>query len=193
MEEFEKIKIDYYGRHPNNFLAGETHGSDISYHLPTLEKFAAECSHVTEFGMRDGFSTVAFLAGCKGQVVSYDIQPTPMSRHLADIQIPCSWRFTQADTGSPDLEIEETDFLFFDTLHTYEHLKKELRHARKARKLLGFHDTYACGEFDLSGPNPRARGILPAIEEFLSQHPGYRTAHRTDANNGLWVLERVTS
>lgn len=191
MEEFIRLKADYYGRTPNDFLGGIREGSDIVTHLPVLEKYARECSHITEFGLRCGHSTVAFLSGCQGIVHSYDIDATPISRYLTNIQLPCLWKFHREDTGSPNLVVEETDLLFFDTLHTYDHLKKELVHAHKARKYLAFHDTYACGEFDRSGVNPQARGILPAIQEFLRDNPLYETSHRTERNNGLWILRRL--
>ena len=49
--------------------------SDISAHLPLLEYLASKCSHVTEFGTRDGFSTCAFMSGLQknqGKLVSFD-------------------------------------------------------------------------------------------------------------------------
>jgi hypothetical protein len=178
---------------PNELATQSLVFSDIVLHLPVLEYYASLCEHVTEFGVREGSSTVALIAGCKGVVHSYDINNSPARHFLEAMELPCKWYFHQADTGDKTLDIEVTDMLFVDTLHTYEHVKKELAiHGRKARKYLAFHDTFTCGKFDISGDNPSAVGILPAIEEFLSQYPDeYRTVYRTDRNNGLWVLERV--
>ena len=36
--------------------------SDINEHLPTLRKYAEECDHITEMGVRWIVSTYAFLA-----------------------------------------------------------------------------------------------------------------------------------
>lgn len=169
-------------------------GSDIVLHLPVIEYYASLCEHCTEFGVREGHSTVALIAGCKGDVVSYDIEHSPVVDLLRSIKLPCkSWAFKLGDTGSAALEMEETDFLFIDTLHTYEHVSKELAlHGRKARKYLGFHDTFTCGQRDLSGPDPNVRGIMPAIQEFLAQFPGqYRTVYQTERNNGMLIVERV--
>lgn len=194
---FHDLQQDYYHRvavgpfeRPTTSLVG----SDIVLHLPVIEYFASLCRHCTEFGVREGHSTVALIAGCKGKVVSYDIEHTPVVDLLRAIPLPCaSWEFRPADTGSVRLEIEETDFLFIDTLHTYDHVRKELTlHGRKARRFLGFHDTFTCGERDLSGPDPSARGIMPAVREFLAAHPGeYRVAYETKANNGMTVYERL--
>lgn len=174
--------------------------SDTVLHLPVLQYFASLCDHVTEFGTRDGHSTLAFLAGVgdksaasvgKGHVVSYDIDRTTIVGRLQNMTLPCSWTFHQKSTL--DVVIENTDMIFFDTLHTYEHLSKELKlHGRKARKFLAFHDTHTCGVHDLSGANPSAIGIMPAILEFLLEHHGkYKKVYETKWNNGLLILERI--
>lgn len=167
-------------------------GSDIVAHLPVLEWYASLCEHVVEMGVRDGQSTTAFIAGCKGKVESYDIQQTPIMNVLNDMTLPCLWTFTIADTANL-LPFKETDMIFFDTLHTYGQLSAELRrHGRKAKKFLAFHDTFTCGQLDLSGPNPAARGIMPAIDEFMSEYVDqYKVVYSTKVCNGLLVLERV--
>lgn len=182
--EFTALRAEMYG-HRN---------CDIAPHLPVLEYFAGLCGHVTEFGVREARSTVALCAGCRGEVHSYDIEHTSGAKMLPNTPgLPCKWVFHQADTGADDLVIAATDLLFLDTLHTYDHLRKELRnHGRKAGKYLIFHDTHSCGERDVSGPDTYARGILPAIDEFLAAHPGeYVTRYRTTWCHGLWVLERL--
>lgn len=169
--------------------------SDIVAHLPVLQWFASRCQHVTEFGVREGHSTVALVAGVQSEVVSYDIEESSFVRQFRDIEKPRKWSFFRRDTGHPDLNISETDMLFFDTLHTYDHLSKELRSSgRKARHYLAFHDTETCGERDISGSDPNARGIMPAINEFCANHPGeYEIAYQTPLNNGLLVLSRKIS
>jgi hypothetical protein len=167
--------------------------SDVVLHLPVLEWFASHCGHVTEFGTRDGRSTVALVAGCRGEVHSYDIVRTAFARQFADVAKPCRWFFHQASTVDETIPVSSPELLFVDTLHTYDHVARELAlHGRKASRYLAFHDTYTCGERDRSGPDPRAPGIVPAIEEFVARHAGdYDTAYRTNAGNGLWVLRRL--
>jgi hypothetical protein len=193
--DLKDLKASFYHRvaaGPHEPPTREVVGSDIVLHLPVLEYYASQCDHVTELGVREGCSTVALVAGCKGEVHSYDIEDSPITAVLGGMELPCRWQFHKGNTADPDLGIPETDFIFFDTLHTYVHLSKELDlWGRKARKYLGFHDTFTCGERDASGPNPNARGILPAVQEFLDAYPGeYETVYRTETCNGLWVLGR---
>ena len=169
-------------------------GSDTVLHLPVLEWFASLCDSVVEFGVRTGESTVALISGCKGEVKSYDIVESEAVGLLRSLVLPCSWTFRRHDTLTHSHLVPEADLFFFDTLHTYDHLKKELDlHGRKARKFLVFHDVFTCGQQDISGPDPSVRGIMPAIEEFVARFPDeYETAYKTDCNNGLLVLRRLS-
>jgi hypothetical protein len=193
---FETLKQSFFQRvavSPGSPRPTEVVLSDIVLHLPVLQYYSSLCQHVTEFGVREGCSTVALISGCRGEVHSYDIADTPIRPSLEQMALPCSWTFHLGDTGDPNLEVAETDLLFLDTLHTYDHLSKELaHHGRKARKFLAFHDTHTCGDFDRSGPDPSARGILPAILEFLGRHPcEYENVYETAENNGLMVFRRL--
>lgn len=191
-QRFQQVPVDPFCKRTTELIY-----SDCVAHLPVLKYFASLCDRVMEFGTRDGHSTVAFIDGCPGTVISVDIERTKIVDLLENTPLPCSrWKFIQADTSKiiDDVDTDECSLLFFDTLHTYEHLKKELAvHGRKAWSYIAFHDTSTCGQKDLSGPNPNSIGILPAIEEFLAKYPGeYRTVYRTEENNGLWVLERLS-
>ncbi len=84
--------------------------------------------------------------------------------------------------------IEETDLLFIDSWHVYEHLAEELRlHSDAARKYIVLHDTTTFGD---QGESAGHRGLWPAVEEFLAQGR-FRLKARYVNNNGLTVLERV--
>src|SRR5262249_50913089 len=112
------------------------------------------------------------------------------------------------------IEIEPTDLLFIDTWHVYEQLKCELMlHAGKALRFIALHDTETFGEL---GEDParvrlawsineavrrrvglrlfrgiaRRRGLRPAVEEFLGNHPEWRLAEHFENNNGLTILAR---
>ena len=145
-----------------------------------LRLLARTCSHITEFGVRSGNSTVAFLAGLPvgGRLSSYDCQPPPFTG-------PSEWAFHRARTDEL-ADIEETDLVFFDTLHTYAQLRAELRHGNQARQWLVFHDTVTFGTVGEDG----GQGLMPAIHEFLEANPHWRTFAACQHNNGLLVLER---
>jgi hypothetical protein len=155
---------------------------DINEHFPTLKKYALECESITEMGVRSIVSTWAFLAGKPKKMISIDIyHPSYYRGNLDEVENECKkegidFKFIQASTL--DIDIEETDLLFIDTLHTYEHVKKELfLHGNKTKKYLVFHDTTSSPE------------IVPAIEEFMKTNPSWSIKDRYENNNGLIILE----
>jgi cephalosporin hydroxylase len=104
--------------------------------------------------------------------------------------------------------IEETELLFIDTWHVYGHLKREFaRWHSYAKKYIILHDTTVDGEYGESirmGWNileqskasgipveEIARGLWPAVEEFLKEHPEWVLKERYTNNNGLTVLARA--
>lgn len=167
--------------------------SDINEHLPTLMRYAEECDHVTEMGVRWVVSTYAFMMGRPKRMISYDIEPVEnhgISREelkTLALQADCDYDFYVADTR--DLTIEETDLLFIDTLHTYHQLKRELElHANKSRKYIIFHDTTT---FEFMGEGGREEGLWKAIEEFLHHDGNWAIHERYTNNNGLTILKRI--
>ena len=162
---------------------------DIGEHLPTLKRYAEQCEHITEMGMRFGASTSAFMLANPKTFISYDID---LDRQLV---IDCNdyakkngidFRFIQQDVLT--VEIEETDLLFIDTLHNYEQLKEELSlHGNKSRKYLIFHDTVSFGHSNETGVGI---GLVPAIKEFVELNPHWQIKEMFYNNNGLLILER---
>lgn len=198
-------------------LRGEGAGhADIIEHLPLLHYLATQCTHITEFGVRTGNSTVAFLAGlaaspttglrAEGAFLSNFKSDEDAARFYAahtgvlqsyDINPPsihivagsaewAQWHFTQADTGQLP-DIAPTDLLFIDTLHTAAQVEAELRHAARVGRFLVFHDTVLFGEHGEIGQP----GIMPAIEAFRRAHPEWREFCHMRNCNGLLVLERT--
>lgn len=147
----------------NQVLSAE---SSVKDHIPIFRQYASLCSHITELGTGEGFSTWAFLAGCS-MVVSIDIIKPQ------DIELLSLIEFIEADDLT--IEINETDLLFIDTHHTYKQLIQELeRHGNKSRKYIFLHDTNSYG---LTG-NDGEEGILKAIGEFLNKNP-------------QWVIKKI--
>lgn len=158
--------------------------SDINQHMAYLRALAEHCTHITEFGVRTGNSTVAFAAGLKpdGKLVGYDINP-PM------LGLPRSWEFIQADTGKLE-DIAETDLLFIDTLHDCAQVAAELRHGKRVRKWIVFHDTVLFGTREESTGIPP--GINQAIWDFLAANwREWRVEQHVSHNCGLLTLRRT--
>jgi hypothetical protein len=194
---FEEIKKERYGlrpfdiiHNPNGFRQDHAGGSDISAHLPLIEYFASKCNHCTELGTRDGHSTIALIAGCKGKVISYDINLTPLLNELYGINLPCQWVFRQESSIAPENQIEETDLLFVDTLHSYNQVKEELRlWGAITQKYIIFHDTFSHGEY--AHDCGSIEGINRAISEFLKNNKSWKSIYKVEFNHGLHILEKA--
>lgn len=163
---------------------------DINEHLETLKSYAEKCNHVTEMGMREGTSTTDLLMGKPKTLITYDITPRQkdidyLSGEAAKQDTIFQFKLENTLTA----QIEETDFLFIDTEHTYNQLIVELKQAGKVRKYLAFHDTVSFGVEGERGHD--SVGILPAIKEFMDNHPEWQVLEDRKNNNGLLVLGRI--
>jgi len=157
--------------------------SDINEHLPTMHKYANECDHITEFGVRNGVSTWAWLASKAKIIRCFDIKDVRnnlISHHESAKETKKDFTFTCVNTVADKLEIEQTDLLFIDTEHTYEQCSKELKmHGNKVNKYIIFHDTTLCPELN------------KAIEEFISDNKNWKIKEVFTNNNGLTILEKI--
>ena len=155
---------------------------DIWEHLPALAEEAGAHGHITEFGVRTGNSTIAFLHALSrngGKLVSYDIgDPQFAAPPLGNVE----WVFNKRNTADYSLLIEQTDLLFIDSCHDYGHAKKELRHAERVRHTIIMHDT---------SPNwGNGLGPLRAMLEFVTSDAGWQIHRHHDNCNGLTILKR---
>jgi len=164
--------------------------SDINEHLPTLLKYGKLVDRITEFGVRGGCSTLAWWHAIPKSLRCYDIAPCEVHDFLM-LHVPNSdkfdYKFIRADIL--EVEIEETDLIFFDTFHSYGQLKKELfLHGNKSRQYLMFHDTVTYGE---RGEDCLKPGIMAAIDEFMLENSHWLVKEVFTNNNGLIVLRRT--
>lgn len=192
--------------------------SDINEHLPTFKKYSEECHHITEMGVRSVVSTYAFVVAKPKKLVSIDIChpktwddkwksygrkdiPSGANR-LLDIEEYSKvnniiYSFILGDTLQ--MNIEETDLLFIDTLHCYNQLKQELKlHEHRVKKYIILHDTESHKYTDEDstgriGTNSKDKiGLLPALEEFLESNSNWKIREIFVNCNGLTVLERIS-
>lgn len=166
--------------------------SDVNEHLPVLREYAEKCDTITEMGVRFVVSTYAFAIANPKKIVSIDIihpndcterYGVSSSYRLKEIEDYCTdnniiFQFIKGDTTS--IEIEETDLLFIDTLHTYQQLKAELNlHSNKVKKYIILHDTFSC-----------ANELIPALNEFLTDNKNWSICKVYENNNGLTILQK---
>lgn len=163
--------------------------SDIQLHLPLIHDLANRCSHVTEFGVREGISSRAILSSRASKIRMYDIQEHERVRQMVSACVQNGMDVQYNIQSVLDVQIEPTEFLFIDTLHTYAQLKQELnRHSWRVSRYIAFHDTQTFGcqdEPGYSGP-----GLISAILEFLCENPQWQMMHHTPNNNGFTVIQR---
>ena len=176
----------------------------ISGHLGRLRHLASDCERVTEFGMKKGASTCAFLLGSR-HVLSVDRKPVAEAVNTLKRLAGDAWRFLPGDTTQID-PIPECDLLFLDADHSFESVNAELtRHADRVRQWLIFHDSITFGSVAADGETGRLRwqyqpgatvpitalGIRPAIDHLMIRDPSWRIyAHYLDSH-GLLVLRRA--
>lgn len=176
----------------NTFLRKANTFTDMQGHMFTLSRYSSMCQSVVEFGVRDGNSTWALLGGLPDRLTSYDIERRPEVDIIERVAAPSNTKFKFVLGSSLEVDIEEADMLFIDTLHTYDQLKQELdRHAHKARKFIAFHDTTTFEFVDEPLEKGAGKGLWPAIAEFLNAHPEWTIRERFTHCHGLTVLERT--
>jgi hypothetical protein len=152
--------------------------SDINEHLPTLKSYYDKCYTVTEFGVRGGVSLTAALASNAQKVFAYDINP---------VTVPKSDKLIFTCASSLVVDIEPTDFLFIDSLHTYDQLFQELcMHSNNVNKWIGMHDTIMFGEIG----EDQNKGLNYAIQDFLTTHTEWSVELIKTNNNGLTILKK---
>lgn len=180
--------------------------SDINEHLPTLKSIASECESVTEMGVRFVTSSWALVEASPKKLTCYDINSNFFEEGKGNIEEVCNnknidFKFIESDTLK--LEIENTDFLFIDTLHTYDQLYRELNlHSKNVNRYIALHDTVSFGYIDefiyehasdiIKNGNCENVGLVKAINDFLLTEEGKNwTIDKVyENNNGLTILKR---
>jgi hypothetical protein len=160
--------------------------SDINEHVPKLRELAESVDHVTEFGTRNGVSTVALLAGQPKTLLTYDLNASTEAGALEKHAGKTDTKAVKANVL--EIDIDETDLLFIDTLHTYDQLDAELtRHGGKVRRFIALHDTDIFGN---RGEHGKV-GLLPAMRKFMVENPEWSVIYHTRKNHGFTVMAKL--
>lgn len=162
--------------------------SDIKDHLPRLKQFCEQLMpiHVIELGVREGYSTVAFLMALRtrphAHLYSVDIEPIfgELEEWLNRID---QWTFlVMPDMPYPEKLPVKADIIFIDTDHQLETTRAEIAtyvpHLSEDGIML-FHDTARWRGF----------GVHQAIDEWTGAHTEWKSYFWEDCN-GLGVLYR---
>jgi hypothetical protein len=169
-DDFISLKIQ-----PTNWLG------DSPDRFNTYKLYAEKVESIVEFGVYTGLSTTAFLSGNPKKLTSYDITDSyltvlPELYHYAD-QEKINFQFLIG--SSLEVNIEEVDLLFIDTVHKRKHTEAELKkHANKVKKYIILHDTTAWP------------GVFEAVSYFLIENHNWHIIEHCNKNSGLLVLKR---
>ena len=190
--------------------------SDINEHLPTLYRYAKECTTILELGVRNVVSTWALLRGILHNhrvsiprlLIVNDIEPCKIGEAQKAVQhLPVTIRPIWMDDLKMPMDFQ-VDLIFIDTWHVYGQLKRELeKFAPQARKYIIMHDTTT---FGIKGEAVRKgnvqqmmrksgftreeveKGLSFAVTEFLESHvDDWEVAEEFTNNNGLTILRRI--
>jgi hypothetical protein len=190
----EKI-LEKYNHHKNT-------PSDINEHLETLYNLGQECSHITEMGVRWVSSTWPLVYSNPKKIISYDIVTNPNIIEVINLCNEYSVDYSFHEKDVLNIEIEPTELLFIDTLHTYNQLINELKiHSNKVSKYIVLHDTEFFGRVDetvyehasylIKESATTKQGLMTAVEDFLLTDLGqsWELFKIYENNNGLTILK----
>lgn len=159
--------------------------SDVQEYMPFFYETAKQYPNVRvlELGVRAGNSTLAFLAAAEaagGHVISVDLdRVTDDIRGMLPWRNIPGWTFVQGNDMDPDLYSKlpgETDILFIDTSHEYQHTLDEL-YAYMPRVAPGgialFHDVNLYMNKDgteISSTVPHHGETVPPVTRALDEY-----------------------
>jgi hypothetical protein len=177
MRTIEQLKLEFLEQKikPTDWLG------DSPSRFDTYTRYARQVDSIVEFGVYTGLSTAAFLTGVPKKIRSYDITDEYLSV-LPDLEfhaVSNNIDFQFKIGNSLDIEIEEADLLFIDTVHKKKHTQEELRlHSAKIKKFIIFHDTTAWP------------GVFEAATEFLINNNNWHIVEHCNRESGLLVLRK---
>jgi len=161
--------------------------TDMNEHLPWISELTSECSHATELGIGYAQSTRGFLRQ-DIEMHSYDIHIYPETQAYFDAAKAGGRNVTLHVEDTRTATIAPTDIMLVDSYHSYEQVRIELAlHSSKVKKYIMFHDTTLYGDVGQGGE----KGVWPAVEEFLSEHPEWQLVERRTNCNGMTLIKRV--
>jgi beta-1,4-mannosyl-glycoprotein beta-1,4-N-acetylglucosaminyltransferase len=179
-----------------------------------LRALAAECASVVEIGLRSMESSWGILRGLSENLsssrsyigIDIDSPSTELldsAKRLAEGN-GIAFNFWRAN--DLNIDIEPTELLFIDSLHTYCHLTYELeKFSPKVSKYIAMHDT-SWGEPPIDDPayqgnyseypseyDRTKRGLWQAVVDFLQRHPEWTLHERRVNNYGFTILKRISN
>ena len=151
-----------------------------------LIQYAQGMRSVVEFGTWNGQGVAIFAKAGVSNIISCDIELGRVSEDRIKELCPDSdIQFIKEDSLNPSRDFE-ADFIFFDTMHTYEHVIKELRtRAKGAQRYFAVHDT----NYPPSYKNPK-KLVRDAVLQYLEEDDNFELELENTTSTGIMVARR---
>ena len=165
-------------------LHSKAHGvSYLDVHTE-IARYVSSYETYRELGVNQGATAATALEYRPSSMKIYDINLKnfePQRKFFEEMAKEYGVHFEAHEKSSLDPStVEYVDVLYIDTLHTRDHLMKELElHHDSVRQAIICHDTYAKPDMH--------KGIL----EFLEKNPEWILARYHQHNVGYTTIERV--
>jgi len=159
---------------------------DLDEHLYYLKDLADKVEHVTAFEKRRE-SSVAFATSGAKTYVSYQKENDPLLQQLKQLS-PLDYQLHMGVDSLSLGQIEETDLLFIDSVHSGPRVKAELdRHGPRVRRFIVFRGTESFGA-QAEGTNEP--GLFSGIEAWMGDHPEWFLADLRRNQYGMLTISK---
>jgi glycosyltransferase involved in cell wall biosynthesis len=159
---------------------------DLNEHFDFLKIMASSVDRVTAFEKRKE-SSIPFLAAQPKTYISYQRENDPLQAVLMQVKGNTDYKVTHA-FNSLTTQIEETDLLWIDTIHSANQIYQELNlHAPKVSRFIIIRSTGTFGETAEGSDEP---GLNYGLEEFLEKNPEWFVFKVIPHQYGMTVISR---
>jgi hypothetical protein len=174
---------------------------DLDQHADAIRGLAGEAEHVTAFVKRREWNPM-LAAGRPRELVVWQKEPHGGLQQLHEAIVAApekdgrkieTYTTHEGGDGSASLtaEIEPTDLLILDTVHSSERLTAELdRHADKCRRRILVRST---GAFGVKAEGEDAPGLFAAMRQFIEDNPEWFVARHEPKQWGWTLLSKDES
>ena len=163
----------------------KSYSVSTKWYQDILSDYSKGLESVVEFGTWNGQGAVIFASAGVKDITTCDIDLGRVDQER--IKSICGdIKFNKEDSLNPSKKYE-ADLIFFDTMHTYEHVIKELKvNAEGAKKYFAVHDT--------NYPPPRKspkKLVRDAVFEYLKENKNFVLELEDRTSTGIIIARRT--
>lgn len=153
---------------------------DMHTRMDFLQEKFKGIQTITELGPYQGCSTALWISLQPINVTTIDIGKYLDIETFKKAAEEINVNFTFVLKSSLEVEITPCELLFIDTVHTEDHVFKELTlHANKVSKYLAFHDI-----------NEKRFSTFAGIKKWWDYHPEWKLDYKDTNDCGFLILKK---